>query len=314
MFFGGSSPDWVDLNKVAIPQADEQQRLLVNLIEHLNLDRKPLPRFWYFPGGANAVVVATGDDEVPGTHGSSGRFDRYLANSAPGCRTDDWQCLRFTSYVWSSVGLTDAQARAYHEQGFEIGLHPQNGCTNFDPASLESTYATQLAEWAAKYQDLPAPTTSRYHCISYSDWDSQPTTEFRHGIRLDTNYYYWPGSWIRDRPGFMTGSGIPMRFTDKNGRFIDVYQAPTEMTNESQQSYPFTPNTLFAKATGPEGYYGLFVANMHSHKPASFEDDQLVASAQNFGVPVITARDALEWFDGRAASSFRGLAWSPAGL
>ena len=25
-------PDWVDLNKVAIPQADEQQRLLANLI------------------------------------------------------------------------------------------------------------------------------------------------------------------------------------------------------------------------------------------------------------------------------------------
>ena len=27
-----TQPDWVDLNKVAIPQADEQQRLLANLI------------------------------------------------------------------------------------------------------------------------------------------------------------------------------------------------------------------------------------------------------------------------------------------
>ena len=316
MFFGGSgATDWIDLNKVAIPQADEQQRLLVNLIEHLNIDRKPIPRFWYFPGGANAIVVPTGDDEEPGTHGSSGRFDRYLANSTPGCRTDDWQCLRFTTYLWPSVGFTDAQARAYHEQGFEIALHPQNGCTNFTPASLESDYSTQLAEWAAKYQTMPAPTTSRYHCISYSDWDTQPKTEFRHGIRFDTNYYYWPGSWVQDRPGFMTGSGIPMRFTDTGGRMIDVYQAPTQMSNESGQSYPYTSNTLLARAMGTEGYYGMFVANMHnSNEPTSYEDDSLVASAQNYGVPVITSRDALQWFDARNASSFRNLAWSAAGL
>ena len=38
-------------NKVAIPQADEQQRLLANLILEMNLDKKPLPRFWYFPRG-----------------------------------------------------------------------------------------------------------------------------------------------------------------------------------------------------------------------------------------------------------------------
>ena len=48
---GDPQPDWVDLNKVAIPQADEQQRLLANLIGFMNVDRKPLPRFWYFPRG-----------------------------------------------------------------------------------------------------------------------------------------------------------------------------------------------------------------------------------------------------------------------
>ncbi len=45
---GDPQPDWVNLDKVAIPQADEQQRLLANLILGMNLDRKPLPRFWYF--------------------------------------------------------------------------------------------------------------------------------------------------------------------------------------------------------------------------------------------------------------------------
>ena len=42
LYYGGSTTDWVDLTKVAVPQADEQQRLLANLITHMNLARKPL--------------------------------------------------------------------------------------------------------------------------------------------------------------------------------------------------------------------------------------------------------------------------------
>jgi hypothetical protein len=307
---GGGQPDWVDLNKVAIPQADEQQRLLVNLIQHLNVDRKPLPKFWYLPNGEKAVVIATGDDEWPDTTGTQGRFERYIANSPVGCDPADWECLRFTSYIWEAVGLTDAQARAFHEQGFEIGLHTQNFCVNFTPANLPATYTAQLAEWAQKYFSLPMPTTGRYHCIVWSDWDSQPKAELQHGIRFDTNYYYFPASWVQNRPGFMTGSGIPMRFTDTTGNMIDVFQGTTQLTDESGQTYPFTPNTLLDRAVGPEGYYGMFVANMHdSNKPTSFEDDQLVASAQNHGVPVVTSRDVLNWLHAKEHASFGNLSW-----
>ena len=41
-------PDWLDLT-AAIPQADEQQRLLANLITEMA--RTPMPRFWYLPNG-----------------------------------------------------------------------------------------------------------------------------------------------------------------------------------------------------------------------------------------------------------------------
>ena len=87
LFFGAKpgdvQPDWVDLNKVAIPQADEQQRLLMNLIEEMNVDRKPLPSFWFLPRDAKAAVVMTGDDH--GNGGTAGRFDQYMADSPPGC-------------------------------------------------------------------------------------------------------------------------------------------------------------------------------------------------------------------------------------
>ena len=59
---GDVQPDWVDLTRVAVPQADEQQRLLANLIVTMNSNKKPMPRFWYFPRGKKAVVVMTGDD------------------------------------------------------------------------------------------------------------------------------------------------------------------------------------------------------------------------------------------------------------
>src|SRR6185503_840527 len=81
LFFGGQQPNYLDSSKVAIPQADEQQRLLANLIGFLNSDKKPLPRFWYFPRGLKAVMVMTGDDH--GTNGTQGRFDIYNADSAP---------------------------------------------------------------------------------------------------------------------------------------------------------------------------------------------------------------------------------------
>ncbi len=222
-----------------------------------------------------------------------------------------WQCPRFTSYVYPSTPFTNTQASGYNTQGFEIGLHPQNGCTNYPSlASLQDTYTNQLAQWRAKYSSLPSPTTSRYHCIVWSDWASQPKAELASGIRLDTNYYFYPGSWVADRPGFMTGSGMPMRFTDTDGSLIDVFQAATQMTDESEQSYPFTPNTLLDRALGPLGYYGAFTANLHTDNPTTFEDTQVLASAQARGVPVITSKQLLTWLDGRQASSYSALAWS----
>ena len=165
--------------------------------------------------------------------------------------------------------------RPTNSQGFEVGLHHSTNCANpTSPANLQSGYSSQLAAWRAKYTSVPSPTTNRTHCIVFSDWSSQPKAELANGIRLDTNYYFWPGTWVQDRPGFMNGSGIPMRFTDADGSLIDVYQTQTFMTDESDQSYPFTPNTLLDRALGPLGYYGAFTANMHTDAATTFESSR----------------------------------------
>ena len=82
------------------------------------------------------------------------------------------------------------------------------------------------------------------------------------------------------------------------------------MTDESGQSYPFTPNTLLDRALGPLGYYGAFTANLHTDSATTFEDTQVLASAQARGVPVITARQLLTWLTAATARRSAALSWS----
>ena len=61
-----------------------------------------------------------------------------------------------------------------------------------------------------------------------------------------------------------TGSGMPMRFADLDGSLIDVYQAATQMTDESGMTYSTHISTLLDNAIGAPGYYGVFTMNMHT--------------------------------------------------
>ncbi len=300
-------PDWVDLNKVAIPQADEQQRLLANLIGQMNLGRRPLPRFWYFPNGYKAVVVMTGDDHASG--GTAGRFDHYTALSPTNSSVSDWTAIRSTSYLYPWAGFTDAQAAAYNAAGFEMSLHLNTGCSNYSRASLTSFFIAQMNLFKATYPSLPPPTTHRIHCIAWGDYTTAAEVGLLFGIRLDVSYYYWPGSWVLDRPGMFTGSGMPMRFAELDGTMLDVYQAPTQMTDESDQTFPHNSDALLNGALGPQGYYGAFVANMHTDLVASPGSDAILSSAMSRGVPVISALQLLTWTDARNNSSFSGITW-----
>ena len=313
LFFGAApgdpQPDWIDLTKVAIPQADEQQRLLANLVLHLDRAKKPLPRFWYLPRGLKAALVMTGDDH--GNGGTVGRFNQYKALSPAGCSVADWECVRSTSYVYNGTpGMDDAASAAFVADGFEVGLHVSTNCADWTPASLATFYGQQIAQFTADHPSVPALRTNRTHCIVWSDYVTQPKVELANGIRFDTNYYYFPPGWVQDRPGFFTGSGMPMRFADVDGSTIDVYQATTQMTDESGQSYPFTADTLFDRALGPLGYYGVFTANMHTDAPTEQPSDASVASALARGVPVVSAKQMLDWLDGRNGSSFGSIAWT----
>ena len=313
-FYGAASgdpqPDWVDLDsEVSIPQADEQQRLLANLILQMNLSKKPLPRFWYFPRGKKAVVIMTGDDH--GNGGTAGRFDQYLAASPAGCNIANWECIRSTSYIYvEPQNLSDAQAASYTAQGFEVGLHINTDCADFSPSSLDAFYNQQVSDFTNSYQSIPAPITERHHCIAWSDWITGAKTELKYGIRLDTSFYFWPPGWAQDRPGHFTGSAMPMRFADLDGTIIDVYNATTQMTDESGQTYPFTSDALLSAAVGPQGFYGAYTVNAHTDSASNPVSDGVLSSALSRGVPIVSSLQMLNWLDARNSSSFGGLTWN----
>lgn len=327
LFFGNSAgdpqPDYIDFSKIEIPQADEQQRLLTNIIIQSNLHRKPLPRFWFLPRKLKAAVVMTGDDHASG--GTVGRFARYKAISEINNNNNpqdvlDWKAIRSTSYIYTSTSLSTisaAQALAFEADGFEVAAHISTNCGNWTSQSqLDNTFFTpQLAEFASKWPGVPAPSTNRTHCIAWSDWASQAKLQALKGIRLDDNYYYWPGSWIQNRAGMFTGSGMPMRFADLDGTLIDCYQVTTQMPDESGIIWPGFINTLLDNAIGTNGYYGVFCANMHTdnNNPGDQSvvgSEAIVAAAQARQIPVISARQMLTWLDARNASTFGAITWS----
>ncbi len=310
LFFGAKKgdwqPDWNDFRRIAVPVADEQQRLLVNLMNFMLEDKAPLLRLWYFPKGHKAVLVMAGDDH--GTRsGTAGSFDRLKANEPEGCFVAEWECYRATSWIYTSSGLSDRGARAYAAEGFDIGVHVNTGCRNFGPMDFARIFSRELYAFRSKYPDLPPQTGNRTHCVAWSDWASTPKIEARYGVRMDLGYYYWPGTWIKDRPGFMTGSGLPMRFADLDGSMIDVYQVASHLVDESEMSSPSAIEAQLDRALGPQGYYGAF--GTHYDFTDDF-DEQLTTAAKARGVPLVSVQQLLDWTDGRNNSRFAHIGWS----
>jgi hypothetical protein len=360
LFFGAApgdlQPDWVNLDKVQIPQADEQQRLLANLVTQMSTERMPLPRFWYFPRGLKGAVVMTGDDHQPSQFDTVRRLNDFYDTSVarnPDCATgaaghaqavSEWRCILATVYMYPP-GLTDgyttdasmsaSDAQAFVSAGFELSLHlrvsPSSSqqCVNYGSTTeLKGDLDTQLAEFAGNPHwagIIPAPTTIRTHCVIWADYSSQPAVDQSDGVRLNTDYYYWPRSWTQGRAGMFTGSGIPMRFADANGGIFDVFQAPTQIPDETYlvgstltvdvAGVTSAINTLLDNATGSNGYYGAFVVNMHNDGEPTDQQaaDNIIQSAVDHGVPVISARQLLQWLDARGASAFRNMTFDATG-
>ena len=222
--------------------------------------------------------------------------------------------MRSTSYIYPNATLTNAQAATYNSEGFEIGVHPLVASCPTAPmteAELGTFYDTQLASFQAKYTSLAPQVSSRTHCVYWPDWASNAKVELARGIRLDANYYHYPGPWIGAKPGFMNGGGFPMRFADLDGTQLDIYQQNTNLTDESTTYFSTSINALLDNAIGAPGYYGAF-GSEHAHRRSGSARGRRDHRRRGAGSqrPADLLPAAVQWVDGRNGSTIRGLNWS----
>lgn len=238
--------DWIDLERIQIPQADEQQRLLVNILAQLS--RQPLPRLWYFPEDKKSVLIATGDshmnpanfieDVLTRVEARGGHFTVYYSPQIVNDigRAARWSRFWLTDYVPVVSDLlgeefgspTPLMVEDWRARGHEITLHPY--------------VETGLDEWELYWKEFtgrgygPLSQTVRTHRILWTGWMETARVQASYGMRMNFDYYHVGpslqkknGEWVN---GHLTGSGRPMKFIDEQGRIIDLYQQLTQIADE----------------------------------------------------------------------------------
>ncbi|MCI0553443.1 MAG: twin-arginine translocation signal domain-containing protein [Anaerolineae bacterium] len=241
MFLG-----WIDLERIHLPQADEQQRLLVNLLNFLS--KRPLPRIWYFPNDTKSVLVATGDSHsnpAPFIEEVLSRVDQRNGHMtiyySPQIVNDVGRAARWTRFwltdhvppISNLLGEefgspTPLMVEGWRARGHEITLHPY----------VESG----LGEWEIYWKEFtgrgygPISLTVRTHRVLWTGWTETARVQATYGMRMNLDYYHvgpslqkTNGEWVY---GHLTGSGRPMKFIDESGRLLDIYQQLTQLADE----------------------------------------------------------------------------------
>lgn len=315
---------WLDKTKVGIPQADELQRILANQIEAAS----SAPRLWYFPayksGTIKAALITTGDDHGTNVSQTLNRFAAESAASPAGCSVADWTCYTSTSYAYPN-SFSDTAAKPYADTGFEVSPHiADNGncASNWSTSSQFAAIVTNaVQQWQSAYPTISAaypPLTERAHCYGiWHDYATVAQVEAANGMKADTNSECWPNSFLNVAQCLMTGTGMPLSYTDQNGSLANIYQFTTQATDENASTVDASAiNGLVTNATGANGYYGYFTILCHlDNLPISNQcASDTLSIAQNNNIPMISAKQATEFWDGRNNATLTNITYSSATL
>ena len=327
--------NYLNVKKIPVPQADEQMRLLTNAIMRMNYRTTPLPRLWYFPDFKKTMLIFTGDQEWAGTtlvndelmdvEARGGKMSLYLTTlDSPGGVGSSWNSL--------------ADVQNWTNRGHDIGWHVVTGASY---ASMDNSYTNQFSQFNSLYGRYPIP-TMRHHGTTWFGYVEPAKIEQLHGVRMDFNGYHVgsfidPGDGLGPRNGWMTGSGLPMRFADQNGTIVDVYQVMTQWPddllgngNQGRQSLNSTQAiALFDKMFNQsrDGFYSAFCTNFH---PLTWTDEEwlqiwgmlwparerklagqgVLNLAQNYGIPIWSGKQLLDFTDARDRATFENISYS----
>jgi hypothetical protein len=238
--------DWIDLERIQIPQADEQQRLFVNILAQLS--RQPLPRLWYFPEDKKSVLIATGDshmnpanfieDVLTRVEARGGHFTVYYT---PQIVNDIGRAARLSRF-WLTDHVTLVSDFLDEEFGSPTPLTVDGWRARGHEITLHPYVETGLDEWELYWKEFtgrgysPLSQTVRTHRVLWTGWMETARVQAAYGMRMNFDFYHVGpslqknnGEWVN---GHLTGSGRPMKFVDEKGRIIDLYQQLTQIADE----------------------------------------------------------------------------------
>jgi IPT/TIG domain len=311
---------YVDLNDVPIPQADEQQRLLAKAIS--GLSATPLPRLWYFPRNAGAVLVLTGDAHANPT--------AYFTNELNSIQNFGGH---ITFYLAQASQPLASDVATWKQAGHGVGIHPY--AANFPQSSpcadagIQQGIADGMAWFQAQFGIPPSPTV-RIHNFPWQCWTDAATIEASGGnIGMDTTVFPW-GRWLKKADGtwahgYINGSGLPMRMMDATGHLIPLYQQATTLVDEQllsgiastqenltgAQAAAISQQLIDGSLTG--GNYAAittqFSVDWYSYPNATPWAESTMSYARSKGVPIWSADDWLRFTQARAGTAFGTPSW-----
>lgn len=342
---------WIDLDRIHIPQADEEQRLFVNILAQLS--RRPLPRLWYFPEDKKSVLIATGDshmnpvnfieDVLTRVEARGGHFSVYyspqiVSNIGRAERLARFWLTDNVKLVSDILGHefgspTPLMVDEWRARGHEIALHP------YVDTVLEGGWLEYWKEFTGRGYG-PVPHTVRTHRVLWSGWTESARWQASLGIRMNFDYYHVGpsmqkknGEWPN---GHLTGSGRPMKFVDDQGRILEIYQQLTQIADEhlipmdvpgwggwpkltAQQAVEVSKH-LFNLSV-KDGDYCAICGQFHvdpfqlggdpAEKGGIFLEGTL-DHAKELGMPILSGEEWLAFTDLRHNADFKDVTWDPA--
>jgi hypothetical protein len=310
---------WVNPSKNIYNQADEQMRLLTRCIETLTAAGGPLPRFWYFPDRLKSVVTLTCDGEENVEADFESEFKEIEAKGA-----------RMSLYILNMDAVFKESVAAWTARGHEIAGHPDDTQEKQNPTwtRMNSVVSDVVYNVRRRYGLTMRTCVDHWFLWCGRDHDNRPEfaaqaeIEADHGIEMDVNYAHYDynstqGDFLGptgDLQGNFTGSGLPMKFADTQGRVVNVYQ---HLNNVYDQQYMQRfDRTAFYDCFGGllwrslnREVYSYISIKAHRNEYWFSRDPlwKMLDSAKANGVPVWTVSKLLDFVKMKDEASFEGI-------
>ena len=317
----GSRQFWNDLGDGTlndVPQADIQLHLLTNLITLTNAAKRPLPRLWYFPDQARSLLLVTGDNHSHAVANALAEVDNISSHGG-----------QFTYNLWYPfTTITESRMNEWLAGGNTMAIH-FNDIAEADSSRVGGSAASwngmrkvlnqALTSYVAAYPNAPYPVTTRNHYLVWvsngadgtPDQVAQAKLFQNFGIQMDTSYASFPKRW-----GYMTGSGLPMKFLDTaTGNVIPVYEQATQYEDDIQlgrENYSLNWDQLTAQkhylqslSDSLTRYNTAITMLFHPDSWNRYRDyiQSSLQYAQTRGIPIASIGKWLDFWKARSATT-----------